>query len=63
MAINNVADLFVATLEQAGVILPWAKDMDATREFKAFVAGPDGRAILNRYGFALPGEKPAGDER
>lgn len=44
------------TLEQAGVILSWAKDRDATQQFKAFVTGPEGRAILRQYGFALPGE-------
>lgn len=44
------------TLEQAGVILSWAKDLDATQRFKTFVTGPDGRAILKRYGFVLPGE-------
>ena len=43
-------------LEQGGVILTWAKDMDATRQFKTFVTGSDGRAILQRYGFMLPGE-------
>lgn len=43
-------------LEQGGVILSWAKDLDATQEFKAFVTGAEGRAILRRYGFVLPGE-------
>ncbi|MBL9002500.1 MAG: molybdate ABC transporter substrate-binding protein [Phycisphaerae bacterium] len=44
-------------LEQAGVILSWAKDIEATQRFKAFVTGTregDGRAILKRYGFVLP---------
>ncbi len=44
------------TLEQGGVILSWAKDAEATQQFKAFVTGPEGRAILNRYGFTLPSE-------
>ncbi len=46
-------------LEQAGIILSWAKDLDATQRFKAFVTGTapgEGRAILRRYGFVLPGE-------
>ena len=43
-------------LRQGGIILAWAKDAEAAREFKAFVTGPDGRAILRRYGFVLPGE-------
>ncbi len=44
------------TLEQAGVILSWAKDMDATQHFKAFATGTDGRAILKQFGFVLPGD-------
>jgi molybdate transport system substrate-binding protein len=44
------------TLEQGGVILSWAKDVEAARQFQEFVAGPQGRIILNRYGFVLPGE-------
>ncbi len=43
-------------LEQGGVILSWAKDLDATQQFKAIVTGTEGRAILKRYGFVLPGE-------
>lgn len=46
-------------LEQAGVILSWAKDLDAVQRFKAFVTGTgegEGRTILTRYGFVLPGE-------
>ncbi|MFN7021647.1 MAG: molybdate ABC transporter substrate-binding protein [Phycisphaerales bacterium] len=46
-------------LEQAGVILTWAKDLDATQRFKSFVTGTgegEGRSILKRYGFVLPGE-------
>jgi molybdate transport system substrate-binding protein len=44
------------TLDQGGVILSWAKDAEATEQFKAFVIGPDGRAILKRYGFTLTAE-------
>lgn len=44
------------TLEQGGVIMSWAKDAEAAQQFKAFVTGHDGRAILKRYGFVLPGE-------
>lgn len=43
-------------LEQGGVILSWAQDVDAAQQFQAFVTGPEGRAILERYGFVLPGE-------
>ena len=43
-------------LQQGGIIMAWAKDVEAARTFKAFVTGADGRAILRRYGFVLPGE-------
>jgi molybdate transport system substrate-binding protein len=42
------------TLEQGGVILSWTKDLDAAQQFKSFVTGSDGRAILKRFGFTLP---------
>ncbi len=44
------------TLEQGGVIMSGAKDAAAAEDFKAFVTGPEGRAILTRYGFTLPSE-------
>jgi len=40
-------------LDQAGVILSWARDVDAAQAFRAFVTGEPGRAILARYGFTL----------
>jgi molybdate transport system substrate-binding protein len=43
-------------LKQGGVILSWAKDLDATQQFKAYVTGPAGRAILKRHGFVPPEE-------
>ncbi|MBO0698649.1 MAG: molybdate ABC transporter substrate-binding protein [Zavarzinella sp.] len=43
-------------LEQGGVILTGARDAEAARSFRAFLTGPDGRAVLKRYGFTLPGE-------
>jgi len=43
-------------LEQGGVILAWAKDRQATEQLRAFVVGNQGRAILRKYGFMLPGE-------
>jgi molybdate transport system substrate-binding protein len=43
-------------MEQAGVILRRARDPGASRAFRDFVVGSDGRAILKRYGFALPGQ-------
>ena len=43
-------------LEQGGVILSWAKDRTATESLRTFVVGDEGRSILRRYGFLLPGE-------
>ena len=43
-------------LEQGGVILNWAKDKEATQSLKAFMTSSEGRVILKRYGFFLPGE-------
>ncbi len=43
-------------LEQGGAILTWAKDRQATEQLRAFVVGNQGRAILRKYGFLLPGE-------
>lgn len=43
-------------MDQGGVILPWAKDMGAAQALRAFVLGPEGKAILRNYGFFLPGE-------
>ena len=45
-----------ATIEQGSVILNWAKDREATQNFRTFVSGPRGREILKQYGFILPGE-------
>jgi molybdate transport system substrate-binding protein len=42
------------TLEQAGVILAWAKDAAACQEVRAFVISREGRSILKRYGFVVP---------
>jgi molybdate transport system substrate-binding protein len=44
------------TIEQGNVILNWAKDREATEEFRSFVAGEQGRETMKRYGFILPGE-------
>ncbi|MBX3375408.1 MAG: molybdate ABC transporter substrate-binding protein [Phycisphaeraceae bacterium] len=43
-------------LEQGGVILSWAADRAAARQFASYVTAPEGRAILKSYGFMLPGE-------
>jgi molybdate transport system substrate-binding protein len=43
-------------LLQGGVILPWAKDRQATESFRDFLLSPDGQAILKRFGFTPPKE-------
>ena len=43
-------------MDQGGVILHWAKDRQAAAQLRDFVLGPEGRAILKRYGFFPPGE-------
>ena len=39
-------------IQQGGAILSWAKDLEAARAFRTFLLGPEGRAILKRYGFS-----------
>ena len=43
-------------MEQGGIILNRARDVEAARAFRDFVLGPEGRAVLEGYGFFLPGE-------
>ena len=43
-------------LEQAGVILSWAQDRTAAEALQGFVKGAEGKAILKRFGFAVPRE-------
>jgi molybdate transport system substrate-binding protein len=43
-------------IEQGGVILSWATDVAAAQDLRAFVLGAEGKAVLHRYGFFLPGE-------
>jgi molybdate transport system substrate-binding protein len=43
-------------LRQGGVILARTGAREATRLLKDFIAGPEGRAILARYGFVAPKE-------
>src|SRR5262245_29981708 len=43
-------------LEQGGVILNNPKDAEAVQTFRTFLTSADGRVILKRYGFTLPGE-------
>jgi molybdate transport system substrate-binding protein len=41
-------------LEQGAVVLDGATDPAAASDFLDFVLGPDGRAVLDRFGFLLP---------
>jgi molybdate transport system substrate-binding protein len=43
-------------LKQGCIILKWAKDKEAAETFRDFVTGTEGKAILRRYGFSLPGD-------
>jgi molybdate transport system substrate-binding protein len=43
-------------LDQALAVIRATPREEAARGFVAFVTGPEGRAIMQRYGFALPGE-------
>jgi molybdate transport system substrate-binding protein len=43
-------------MEQGGVILKWTEQPKLARAFRDFVQGAQGRAILRRWGFSLPGE-------
>src|SRR5438309_1442053 len=41
-------------LEQGAMVLKAAKDVKTARAFLDFIKGPDGTAVLKRYGFFLP---------
>lgn len=41
-------------LEQGAVVLKSAADPEAAQSFLDFVLGPEGRTVLDRYGFLLP---------
>ena len=41
-------------MEQGGVILKWADDMDAAQAFRAFMISDEGKAVLRQAGFDLP---------
>jgi molybdate transport system substrate-binding protein len=43
-------------LEQGGVVLKWAKDREAAELLRGFMTDRQGREILKKYGFILPGE-------
>jgi len=43
-------------LDQAFALIKGTKNEKAAREFAVFINGPQGRLIMRKYGFALPGE-------
>lgn len=45
------------SIEQGGVILTWAQDLEAARTFRTFLLGPKGTEVLKKYGFACPGRQ------
>jgi molybdate transport system substrate-binding protein len=44
-------------IEQALALVRDTKNEELARRFVAFVRGPEGRAVLEKYGFAVPGEE------
>jgi molybdate transport system substrate-binding protein len=46
------------TVEQGAIVLSKATDKLAAGKFLEFMKSPDARAILQRYGYDLPGGKP-----
>ena len=45
-------------LDQAFALIKGTKNEKAAREFAEFINGPQGRTIMRKYGFTLPGESP-----
>ncbi|MFL5355904.1 molybdate ABC transporter substrate-binding protein [Archangium sp.] len=43
-------------MEQGGAILKRAEDPELARQFRDFLLGAEGKALLERHGFFLPGE-------
>lgn len=54
-----VPEALHAPIDQALAVVTGTQNESAARAFAAFVASPDGRAIMRRYGFVLPGEEVA----
>lgn len=46
-------------LNQALAVIRGAKHEQAARGFAAFINSPQGRAVMRKYGFVLPGEEPS----
>lgn len=46
-------------LDQALAVIKGTRYEREARRFAAFINGPEGRPIMRKYGFTLPGEEPA----
>jgi molybdate transport system substrate-binding protein len=42
-------------LEQGGAILKRARNVELAKQFRDYLLGTEGKALLKRYGFFLPG--------
>lgn len=45
-------------IDQALVVCKITKDLEGAKQLTEFIASEDGRQIMRRYGFVLPGEPP-----
>ncbi|HXG93683.1 MAG TPA: molybdate ABC transporter substrate-binding protein [Blastocatellia bacterium] len=50
-------------LDQALAIIKDSKHEQLARQFADFINSPEGRAVMRKYGFILPGEQPPGTAR
>ena len=41
-------------IEQGGAIMKWTRQREAAEAFREVLLGPDGQAVLARYGFSVP---------
>jgi molybdate transport system substrate-binding protein len=53
-AMFDIPPALYPRMDQGGVILRWTADADAARALRGFLLSAEGRAILERSGFALP---------
>lgn len=51
-----IDDSLHAPLRQAGAVLKRSKHPDIAAAFLKFINGPEGRTVMKKYGFVLPGE-------
>jgi molybdate transport system substrate-binding protein len=42
-------------IEQGGVILQWAADVEAARAFRTYLTSAPGQTVLKQFGFSIPG--------